>query len=65
MKIKKPNMARMKIGSGSNAILMTVWEEVVRSFNLNQDSIVLFYFDKKDNGEVHILVQQLPPGGRL
>ena len=65
MKSKRLKMVRMKMGAGSNAILTTRWEKVVRSFNLKQDSIVLFCFDEKDNGEVHILVQQLSLGNPL
>ena len=65
MNSKKPKMVRRKMGASSNAILTTGWDKVLRIFNLKQHSILLFCFDEKYNGEVHILVQQLPPDDPL
>jgi hypothetical protein len=55
-----PTVLTMKMGYGNNAYLIG-WYMVVRSFNLKEGDNILFSFNERDDGELHLLVEA-PPG---
>ena len=61
MASKRPMIVRMMMGFRSNnAIFKVGWDNFVRRYKLKEGDIVLFSFNERDDGELHVLVEALP-----
>jgi hypothetical protein len=58
---KYPMVLTMKMGYGSNNANLIGWYRVVRRLNLKEGDNILFSFNERDDGELHLLVEA-PPG---
>ena len=58
---KRPMIVRMMMGYRSNNAIFTVgWDKVVKQFKLKENDNVLFRFNERDDGELHVPVEALP-----
>ena len=61
MASKRPMIVRMMMAFRSNnAIFIVGWDKVVKNFKLKEGDNVLFGFNERDDGELHVLVEALP-----
>ena len=61
MASKRPMIVRMMMAFRSNNAIFTVgWDKVMKNFKLKEGDNVLFCFNERDDGELHVLVEALP-----
>jgi hypothetical protein len=60
---RKPKILTMKMAARSNnAILTTGWDKLVKRFFLKENIIVMFCFDERKDGKLHLLIDPVPGG---
>ena len=56
---ERPMIVRMLMGWSNNTIFTVGWDKVVKKFKLKENDNVLFSFNERHDGELHVLVEAL------